>query len=456
MNPPPAEPRWLQRLPPVLRRLWPASDTERRASWTLAGSFLIRVSNLGLRFGVAVLLARLLGPEEYGGYSFALAVIMVLAIPVQLGLPRLVERETARAQAQANWGLIRLLWGWAFRVILGFSVLLSLACLLLLYLAPQLLPPGAAALVAPGLLLVPLFALGAVRAAALRGLRRVISGQLPDAVVLPLVLLAALLVLTAFGSLNARDAMLAHVAAAAVAFVLGALLLHRARPGELRQATTADTRPAGWLGAAFTLALVAGLQLVNNQADILMLGYLRSSAEVGVYRVAASAAVLTLLGLQVVNTVISPWITRLYTQDRRAELCSLVTRASRIIFAISLPVALVFMVWAEPLLEFCFGEPYRSGATALRLLTLAQVVNFLAGPVGNLLTMSGHERVTLLGVIVATVVNVLLNLLFIPRYGVEGAALASALSIVTWNTLLWWQTRRVLGIDASPAGWHTR
>ncbi|MFW6089999.1 MAG: oligosaccharide flippase family protein, partial [Gemmatimonadota bacterium] len=67
---------------------------------------MLRVSSAAVSLVVSILLARMLGPEGYGIYAFAYAVIMLLALPAQAGLPTLLVREVARYEADERWGLL--------------------------------------------------------------------------------------------------------------------------------------------------------------------------------------------------------------------------------------------------------------------------------------------------------------------------------------------------------------
>src|SRR5690606_12549330 len=73
----------------------------------VAGSAGLKLGGLATTAIVAVLLARLLGPEGYGLYSYALAWATMLGIPVQFGIPTLVVREVARLRAYGQWNLVR-------------------------------------------------------------------------------------------------------------------------------------------------------------------------------------------------------------------------------------------------------------------------------------------------------------------------------------------------------------
>ena len=88
------------------------------------GSVVIRITNVFLGAILTVFLARLLGPTGYGTYIFIFSLVSIIAIPAQFGIPRLVVRETARAQVNDDWPLMRGMWRWATGMVLTFSLVL--------------------------------------------------------------------------------------------------------------------------------------------------------------------------------------------------------------------------------------------------------------------------------------------------------------------------------------------
>src|SRR5690554_7702772 len=67
-------------------------------------SIAIKIFGLGLSLLTAIILARTLGPEQYGVYSYVLAIVSILAIPAMFGLPSWIVRETAKAEVKHEWG----------------------------------------------------------------------------------------------------------------------------------------------------------------------------------------------------------------------------------------------------------------------------------------------------------------------------------------------------------------
>lgn len=416
------------------------------------GSLGIMLANTSLGLVLAILLARKLGPEGYGIYSYVFALISLLAVPAQLGLPTLAVRETAKAQANEHWGTMRGLWRWTSLAVGVLSVALAIVALGVAWLFADRFTTVQFTTFALGLLLVPLVALGNLRGAALRGLQRVVVGQLPELVLRPglliLFLLAALLYLPQ-GSLTPVYAMGLHTVAAAVAFVVGAGLLWRLRPSELAAAPALMIDSRAWISAAVPLALIAGMRLINHHTDLLMLGLFANAEQVGIYKVVLAGAALVALGLGAVNMVVAPSLARLHAQGDRARLQQLVTLSIRAILLLALPLVLVFILFGEDILGLIFGAEYTPGYKPLVILALGQLVNAATGPVGALLNMTGHERDTLRGIGVAAAINIALNAFLIPFYGMIGAAIATTVSLTTWNIMLCYLARLRLGVTSN-------
>ena len=423
-----------------------------------AASLAVKTAQVAAAFVVTFVLARALGAEGLGVYAFAWSVVMVLGIPVQVGLPQLVLRETAASVAREEWGQLRGLWRWSEGVVLGLSAAVAGLAAALLWAAPEFLGTERRTTLAVGLAVLPLVGLGNLRGAALRGLTHVALGQLPEAVLRPF-LFAAAVSLFAFwweGPVPPALAMALLAGASAVAWGTGRGLLLRRRPVALAAGPAPVFRSRAWLAAALPLGAVAALQLVLGHMDVLMLGVLRSDAEVGTYRVAVQLSLLVGLGLQIAHMVIAPWVARYRVEGRAEELQQVVRGASRAVLAFSLPVSALLVLFGKPALALLFGAPFVAAWPALVVLSLGRLCSGAFGPVGLVLQMTGFERETLLGVGLAALVNLLLNGLLIPFFGGTGAAAATALALVLSHLVLHRLTLLRLGIDASVLSWPRR
>lgn len=402
------------------------------------GSAFLKVAQSFLGLVLAVLLARLLLPEGYGVYSYALALVTLLAIPANLGLPTLLVREVARYRATRRWDLLRGLVRRTNQAVLLVSVAVAAGAAFWAWLFRNQLSEVEVSTFFWALLLLPLTALGRLRGGALRGFRYVVTGQLPETLFQPgllLVFVGLALLFAGRTVLTPASVMALHVLAALAAFLGGAVILLKVLPRPTHKEPVAyETKR--WIVSLAPLSFLAGTQVIINQTDIIMLGMFTGAREIGIYRVTVQGAGLVVFTLTAVNRVIAPYVTSLYTAGKQARLQEMITRSAQVIIVTALPVALVFILLGNVVLRLIFGEAFEAGHSALAILSVGQLFNAGMGSVGLVLNMTGHEKETAKGLAIAAVLNVTLNGLLIPFYGMNGAAIATATTLFCWNILL--------------------
>ncbi len=414
-------------------------------------SVLIKILQTIIAFLLAISLARNLGPEGYGIYSYVLAIVTIMAIPCQLGLPQLVVRETAKAQLNKDWATLRGLWRWSSIAVWIASSLVALIVLIYIYVSRSSINGMLKETLLVGLALVPILSLAGLRGAALKGLRHVVLGQLPESIIRPVIFIIGIWGCAfLLNKITPSYAMSIHLLSASASFVLGAIFLWRVKPREASQNIVNDYYPRQWISAAIPLALIASIQLVNNQADIIILGLLTTPEEVGIYKVVVSVSALVAFGLQAINIVVAPHFVRLYNNGDMLQLQSLVTMTTRVILLLALPVVITAYIVGSWVLEVVFGVEYLLGYWPLIILSFGQLLNACFGAVAFLLSMTGYEKEALRSVVVATFLNIILNILLIPHYGMIGAATATSLTLLLSNSLMWIAVKRCLKINTLP------
>jgi O-antigen/teichoic acid export membrane protein len=416
------------------------------------GSFGLKIAGTGLTFAKSIMFARLLGTEGFGTFAYAITWISLLSIPAKLGLPPLLVREFAIYQTQSSWGLMRGLLRWSNQVVLFISTGLALIAAgvarnLEIGTDSQILLVFYIALVS-----LPIVCLTNLRLSAMQGLHKVVLGQSPEALIAPLLLM----IFTGFGYLIFREdlsvyfVMAMHVSAISITFLIGVFLLREVLPEAVKDIAP-EYQSSKWLRSGLPLMFLGGLQLINTRTDVLMLGAIQGVEAVGIYVVVNRLSSLIVFILMAVNSVLAPTAARLYAEGKIQQLQRVVTKSSRVVFLISLPVAGVLILLGHWLL-LLFGSDFTQGQIALIVLSLGQLVNAGMGSVNLLLNMTGHENYTAISVGAGAVLNVALNALLIPQWGLEGAAVATAISMIFWNimSLVW--VKKALGINSTAIG----
>jgi O-antigen/teichoic acid export membrane protein len=425
---------------------------------SVAGVILLRASaslslqavSLLIGFLTTVLLAHLLSIPAYGRYTLGIAWAGLLAIPAILGLDRFVVRGIAVYYASAEFNLAKGLLRRANQLVLVASLVVSGAGCAIAFVF--LRPPESWVLCA-AMPLIPLTTLTFVRQAAMQAIGRVVTGQFPEFVLRPVLIIVTVgvLALAGNGALTAVTALAANGLGGAAALVLGAVLLRRALPAPIRDVRASyETRL--WLRASLPMMVISGIWAANNYTTTVLVGALRGSAAAGVYGVVENGAQLIVLLLMAANLPLAPVIARMHATNDHASLERITERIAQATFFASLPVAIVLIAFPELYLAI-FGPGFASGASALSLLAAGQLVNALAGPAGNVLLMTGHEREALGAIGLGLVTNVVAGLVLIPILGVTGGAAAATVSVVTWNVGLVLIARRRVHINATALPW---
>ena len=417
-----------------------------------AGTLALRSTMVGLEFICGIVLAQTFKVSGYGVYAFVISWVGLLAIPAAAGLDRLLIREVAHFRAQREWALLSGLLRWSFRLALGISVTIMGVGALVLYIAPLGLEAPTRQSLAIGLATVPLVAVARLRFGALQGFGRVLQGLIPETVIQPtaiLMMVGSLYVLP-FVPRSGVVAVAIHAVGVLLAFAAGAILLRRSLPAA-PEAPTAAYRSRQWLNAALPMAWVLGMNVVLTHTDVVMLGVIDTTEAAGTYRVAAQLAALVALPLGAVNAALAPRIASAYAGGQMHELQSEVTRAARLALLFASPIVVGLAFFGNHILAL-FGPEFESARTSLNILAAAQALNAATGTAGYVLVMTRFERhaAALFGL--SALMNVVMNLHLIPRFGPIGAAIASCIALLILNIGLAWGASRWVGIRTTPLG----
>jgi|Deesub1362B_J571_1020462.scaffolds.fasta_scaffold00195_46 O-antigen/teichoic acid export membrane protein len=180
------------------------------------------------------------------------------------------------------------------------------------------------------------------------------------------------------------------------------------------------------------MLMTASMFLITGSVDKLMLGYFMGPKEVGIYSVAFRVAALTSMILMAINTIVAPKMAELYWAKRYNELKNMVRFSAKLIFFLSFPILLCFIIFAKPILSL-FGQEFVAGKWVLITISAGEFINATTGPVGYFLDMTGLQVVRRNLVFLYMLMNVSLNYILIPEYGYNGAAVATAFTQGLFN-----------------------
>lgn len=174
--------------------------------------------------------------------------------------------------------------------------------------------------------------------------------------------------------------------------------------------------------------------LIMQSVDIFILEEYWGFETVGYY--GAAVKVTTGIGiiLATINAIIAPDISKLFFSGNQKDLKALIIRSTNLNFYLTVPLIILIYLFSEEILSL-FGSSYIMANSALIIMIVAQMFNAFCGSVGVYLNMTGRQNTFLMILLFSLLVNIALNVILIPKYGMQGAAIATGISLVLWNII---------------------
>ena len=193
--------------------------------------------------------------------------------------------------------------------------------------------------------------------------------------------------------------------------------------------------------ALFTNSL---LSKYTFQLDILFLGFFTTMREVGIYTVALRLQPLIYLPHYTISTIFGPLVAELYSAKKKDELKNLYQTVTKWSLSISLPICTTVLMFSTEILNI-FGKDFSEGIMLLVVLSIGNLYHDFLGLAGNVIMMTGRIKVNLINSAIMAVVNVIQYYFLIKHYGIMGAAVGNAMSMVIINTIVMLEVKYFLG-----------
>ena len=376
------------------------------------------------RFVVALVMARVLGVDDYGAYNLSVSLAFVVAGVANLGLDAAMERYLAVFTRRGDSGGVR----GTLRLGVGVSLIGAIVTSAIFYLTA----PSIAAATADSASVVPLFRLAAlavpiltmttVLSAAARGFLRMDHSSFAEKVVQPLVRTVLIVGLAVVG-FDARAAVVIFLGSFAAALVVLVRLISQrvaAEPGP------AVVRPHVKEIAAFSFPfwLAGMLTQVRKNVQPVLLGVFNNLASVGIFSVASSAQLVGHAVYLSISKSLRPILAGVLDAGDHAAAQRLYRTTTRWTILTNLPLFVMTVLYPSVILSV-FGESFTAGASALVILAFGELASVGTGTCGTVIDMSGYNRVKVINKFVWVGLSLGLNVVLIPRYGIIGAASAA-------------------------------
>ena len=423
------------------------SQLARGGALNLLGVLFAAVAGIALY----IVLGRLLGAEGAGAFLVTVAIFQILAVAGTLGTDTGLIRELSRALSLNRWSelqpilLVGLLPVAALGVVFGLGVWFGADTL-----AGAFGGGEAEADIADYLrVLAPIVPITSLYLAVL-GATRGFSTMVPTAIIdrfgragsQPIVVWVAIT-----AGAGASLVALAWASPYVVGLGVGLIWLETLRR-RWRQDSADSARSLRQIARdfwSFTLprSLAAIFRIGVQWIDIVIVGAIMTPRDAGIYAVSTRLLQLGLFVAASIGQVAQPMFSRLLAEGHHQRTSTIYQTATGWLVAITWPQYLAIAIFA-PLLLGIFGSEFTEGSTVVAILAGSAMIGAAAGPVDMLLLMAGKSTWSLGNTAVTLASNVVLNLILIPQFGIEGAAIAWAASRIIANALPLFQVGRYL------------
>jgi O-antigen/teichoic acid export membrane protein len=404
---------------------------------------IIKVIGMAAGLGVSVFLGRTIGAEGLGVINLANRIVGLLLVLAMFGFDNVLIKHIAIAYEYKNWQKVANSLHTSIRfnglLALGISTLSILSTPFLInhvFNDPQLHIPLIIALV----VILPQ-TLSRIYAAGLIGFRKIWQSNLVNETLSIWIVGIGLLLFRILGKeINIVNASTMYGIGRLIVTLSMAIywkhIFHFS--GEKRSDFHVMIK------TALPLLLVSTSLVILSSIDTLMVGIFFDSKSVGLYSVALRLALLVSFVIQISNATVMPKCATLYNNGKLAELKVMVQRTTFGLTIIGLLTVIFFVIAGKWLLAL-WGEEFIAGYPLLVIIAIGQFVNMASGPVGSLLSMSGHEKILRNITIFSVLLNIGLNILLINLFGLIGVAMATAISTITVMCISTYQVNNKIG-----------
>ena len=200
------------------------------------------------------------------------------------------------------------------------------------------------------------------------------------------------------------------------------------------------------LKISLPLMFAQSVQFIMAWTDKLMLGNMLGPESVAIYGVAFRFSMGVSITLMAINSIASPKFAEKFSNNDISGMGKVAMQSAKLIFWTTIPLASILLIFPKFFMGI-YGSDFLIGVEVLRWLIVGRIVNALSGSVGSLMQMTGQQNNYMKILIVGSIINVTLNYVLIPIYGIKGAAFASVFSLSFWNLTMVYNVKKKFGFS---------
>ena len=408
-----------------------------------SSTFVLKILGLLAGYIIAIFITNKFGADVFGQYVTALLIIEILSMFSRFGVDTALVRFISIYAHNGASHLIKKLF---YKAIIIVSLMAIIFTFILLFFSSDIsyfMNLDEEYLLIVSFSFIPLV-LYHINVQAIRGLKKMLSFSFLNNIAITLLTLILLVVMVSYSS-SEKLPIYAYVMSVIIMAFASYFLWYHHKRNVISLKITENNKNIddfdnelsikNLFKISLPLLLGQSMILIMGKVDLFMLANMTSSEQVGIYNIALKLSMLAYIGLMAVNSIAAPKFSEIYSTGDLNALKRIVQQSTKIIFWLTLPVIILFLSFPKNILSF-FGEEFELASMALIVLAISKMFSAISGSVGTFLQMVGKQNIFQNILIFTAVINIILNYILIPLYSINGAALASAISVIVWNILM--------------------
>ncbi len=410
--------------------------------------FIIKIIGASLAFFLHIVIARLIGVEQYGIYTYTMNMINILIVLSGFGLYSSSIRFISVYSSNKEWNLLNGVLRYNINFVFRLSIIV--ACVSALIFNLELysnMNSGLKHSLLIGTILIPLYALVKLHSAFLISFKESKKSSLLLLVFRPLGLLIAITISHFYNlsTLNSLDIIIYEMIVFMMVLSISIYWSYKALPMNVLN-TKPSYKKKQWKAVAFPLLLVAGSNVILNRTDVFMIGSILTLKDVGIYGACLRISTLVLFGLTAAIAVVSPYIAEFYHKGEMEKLRKIIKNSTKGVFIATLLFVLLLSVFGNMIFSF-FGSKFINAYMPFLILMIGHLFSASFGMVSIIMTVTGHEKQAGRIVLSSVFINIFLNYIFIKYFGINGAAIATVITTIIWNYIMYLYIKTKLNIS---------
>jgi O-antigen/teichoic acid export membrane protein len=406
-------------------------------------TFWLSVSNFGgrlIRAGIIIYAARILGAHGWGIFNYGVTLVAFLTTFSDIGINSILTRETAKEAGGAQRAEIL---STSFIIKL---ILIVLGVVVIFFVAPHFSRSSEVSAIIP--LVAFIFIFDTLREFGF-SLTRAMEKMEWEAALFTLtniaILVAGFIFLKVSPTVNSFA--LAYALGTGIGAIATLITLRQQFKSAFTHFSRKLIRPIFTSAWPFAISGILGALMINM--DVLLIGIFKSAEDVGYY----SAANRVIQVIYILPTIIALSVLPIFSRLARQEVNQMQPILEKVLgflLACALPITIGGIILGRPLVELLFGAGYLQAVSSFQVLCITLLINFCAIILANVIFSYDKQKSLIAYAAIGGFVNVALDLVLIPRFGIVGSAWATLIAQFLSNAYLWRKTKSIVSFKIAP------